>query len=152
MIQIPPFNDPLREDANRHVQDELPRRSTSRRWWLLGCLSLLALLLCLGVCTGLVAFVFELLKSSEPYSESLRRAQAHPDVVAALGEPIEPGWLVTGEVRLNNDAGHARLSYTVSGPRGSAAIAVIAVKDRGLWEYQQMTATLPSGERIDLSE
>lgn len=101
-----------------------------------------------------VAFIvfgaFGLMKKSEPYAESLQRAQSHPAAVAALGTPVEAGFLVSGSVNLENQDGTAELDYAVSGPSGKGNVSVRAAKQGGAWQYEQMVLTLDSGETIDL--
>eukprot|EP00913_Durusdinium_trenchii_P023312 g21890.t1 len=81
-------------------------------------------------------FLLELYISGKPYRE--------PRVVAALGEPMEPGFLVTGQVNLNNDAGNANLSYKVSGPDGVGTVHVIATKARGKWTFRTLDVRIHS--------
>jgi hypothetical protein len=147
--------DPLDADNpyrwNEAERGELAPKSSSKKWWLLGCLPLAALLLCGGACAGLFAFIFGLIKSSEPYVHSLERAKGDPQVVAALGEPIEPGMFPTGSVNLTNDSGDAQISYTIAGPNGSAVVTVEATRAARKWSYQKMEAKIDgSGEVVDL--
>ncbi|MCB1062148.1 MAG: hypothetical protein KDN20_04405 [Verrucomicrobiae bacterium] len=114
-----------------------------------GCLGLIAIVVVSVLTLGYG--LFSLLKGSEPYQESLARVQNHPAAIAAMGTPIEPGFFVTGNVNLENQAGDADISYQVSGPNGEAEISVAAERAGGKWEYRTMTATLgSSGEILDL--
>ena len=146
---------PESADDNWYTQDEAaaPPKKSGRRWWLLGCLIPLPFLLCLGVCGGFFVFIFDMLKSSDPYVESLATAQANAELIAEIGKPIDAAWLVSGQINLNNDNGSADLSYDVSGPTGSASVHVIGAKNAGVWTYPQMQATVHgSGKVIDLQE
>ncbi len=102
----------------------------------LGCLT--PVLLCGGFIGVILVVVFGALKSVEPYSVSLERAQNHAAVKAALGEPIEAGYFVSGNVRMNGDNGRAILSIPISGPKGSGTIFVDAQKTAGKWTYATM--------------
>lgn len=114
-----------------------------------GCLAVF--LVCAGV-GGLAVFgVFAAIKSSEPYTESLRRAQADPAVIADLGEPIQPGWFVQGNINLRNNDGDADLNYTIGGPEGSAVVDVSGTKTDGVWDYDKMNVRTSQGNKIDLS-
>jgi hypothetical protein len=140
-------------DDNWYTQEQTPPPAvkTGRRWWLLGCLVPLPVLICGGCFAGIVYTIFGILRSSDPYIDSLRQAQASPELMAEIGEPIEPGWIITGEVNLNNDDGHANLSYSVSGPLGSADINVVGTKNAGTWTYSQMQARVTkTGTVVDL--
>ena len=68
-----------------------------------------------------------------------------------LGLPIEPGWLVLGNINVENDKGHADLGIPLSGPRGSGVLSVVATKQAGHWQFERAEVEI-SGvkERIDL--
>ncbi len=121
------------------------------KWILLlgggGCL--LGLLVC-GGCFGAVFFgVFGAIKGSEPYTRSLNAVQGSPELQAAIGTPIEPGMMVSGNISVSGDSGEADLSYSVSGPKGSANVNVVGTKTAGVWDYSVMKATLADGTMID---
>ena len=77
----------------------------SRNWkWALPVGCLLPLVLCGG---GILVFVFVVygavtgaIRSSDAYQEGMSRARSNPEVVAALGEPIESGWLISGNINV----------------------------------------------------
>lgn len=122
-----------------------------RNWkWVLpvGCLT--PVLLCGGFIAAILAIVFGALKSSDAYTEALARAQKDRRVQAALGEPIEAGFFVSGNISLNNDRGHADLRIPISGPNGNATIYVVANKAAGKWTYTRLDVVPDGGERIDL--
>lgn len=98
-----------------------------------------------------LTLVFASIRGSEVYKESLAHAQANPQVQQWLGTPIEPGWFVTGEIKVSGDHGAADISIPISGLHGKASIHAIAYKNQGVWRFQQMTVT-QSGrdETIDL--
>ena len=130
-----------------------PRRSWWSRNWMwaapVGCLA--PVLICGGLITVLMITIFGMMKSAEPYTASLAAAQAHPQVQAALGTPIEAGAMVTGEINLENSSGHADLSYSISGPQGEGTVYVAGDKSAGQWTYDTMTVQIEAtGERIDL--
>jgi hypothetical protein len=90
------------------------------------------------------------IKATEPYKDSLEKAQANSQVQSALGTPIESAYFVTGNINLNNDAGDANLQYSVSGPRGTGTITVEGAKTAGIWTYTTMEFRDETGNRIDL--
>lgn len=114
-----------------------------------GCL--VVVLLCAGT-AGLGVFgLFTAIKSSDPYTQSLARAQQEPSVQAELGQPIEAGFAVQGNINLDNNDGQADLNYSISGPEGSATVEVVGTKTAGQWDYETMTVTIQaSGDVIDL--
>ena len=51
----------------------------------------------------------------------------------ALGEPIRPGWFITGNTRIGRDDGVANLSIPVKGSRASGKLEVKGIKKDGSW-------------------
>jgi Cytochrome oxidase complex assembly protein 1 len=123
------------------AQSPQPNNPPARSWWgrnwkwvvPVGCLT--PILVCGGIFTLIVTLVFGLIKSSDPYTDSLASLSADPRVTAVLGTPIEPGFLVTGNINLSGSSGQADISYRVSGPLDSAAVYVISEKSAGQWSY-----------------
>jgi hypothetical protein len=129
------------------------QRSWGHRNWKwalpLGCVGLLGLL-ALAI-LGLFMVVFSLIKSSEIYQDALARAQQHPSVQQALGEPVEPAWLVMGNVSLEGSSGEADLTIPIEGPHGRARVYAIASKRAGRWTYSVLEVDLrDDSERINL--
>ena len=126
-------------------------RSGGRSWikWVVGgcgCLLVLGALAAVAIVVG----VFGIVKRSDVYEEAVARAQDHPAATAALGEPIEAGWYVTGSVETSGPGGEASLSVPLEGPRGEGTLYVEATKRAGAWSYQQLELAVEDGERIDL--
>jgi hypothetical protein len=72
-------------------------------------------------------------------------------VQRAIGEPITPGWLVSGSVQISGSKGNARLLIPISGPKGQAEIVVVATRSEGRWTYAELAVQVQgSGERIVL--
>jgi hypothetical protein len=113
-----------------------------------GCLAVV--IVCAGVGGLGVYGLLAAIKSSEPFTESLRRAQSDPAVIADLGEPIQPGWIVQGNINLENSDGNADLNYAISGPNGSANVNVVGTKTDGVWDYDKMSVRTSQGNKIDL--
>jgi len=107
-------------------------------------------LLCAGFVVAVVAFVFGMLKGVEPYQVGVATARSDPRVIEVLGEPIEEGLLLMGEISESDSAGSADLSIPMSGPEGSGRIHVVATKTGGEWEYEKMTFRSSGGGSIDL--
>lgn len=75
------------------------------------------------------------LRSSDAYQIALATAQRDSSVGGALGTPIRPGWLTTGQVHANGTSGEADLKIPITGPRGSATIEARAEKSAGKWTF-----------------
>lgn len=130
-----------------------------RNWWgrnwkwfvPVGCLSILLLLA--AFIALVMAFVFGMMKSSNPYSQALEVARSNPSVVAALGSPIEEGYFVSGKISENGPSGEAELAIPISGPRGAGTIYLEAHKSAGAWKFSTLVAEIgATHERINLQE
>ncbi len=124
----------------------------SRNWkWVLpvGCLT--PVLVCGGCVAVILTAAFGTIKSSTPYQDSLAAVRNSPQAQAALGVPIEPGFLVTGEIEATGASGHADIGYSVSGPQGSGTVYAVADKSAGEWTFSTLVLELKeTGERLDL--
>jgi hypothetical protein len=99
----------------------------------LGCGCVLLLVLFVG---SLLFVVTRAMKSSGAYEEGLARARRNSDVVAAMGEPLEPGFFVSGSVHISGPSGDADLAIPLSGPRGTGTLYVTAVRKAGRWAME----------------
>ena len=124
----------------------------SRNWkWFvpLGCFGLLTItVLFVG---GILFVVFGAMRSSDAFKMATARASSNPEVQAALGTPIQAGWMVIGSIKLTNASGTASLSIPISGPRGKATVYVDARKRAGEWRFVTLIVQIAkTHERIDL--
>ncbi|HUT60800.1 MAG TPA: cytochrome c oxidase assembly factor Coa1 family protein [Phycisphaerae bacterium] len=132
---------------------ERPRKSwMGRNWpWLVpvGCLGSIAIVVVFIV--SIVGLVFGMLKSNDAYKQGFAQASSHPVVIERLGEPIEAGWLVSGQINVSGGSGHANLSIPISGPKGGATVYVKATKSAGEWTLTCLVVKIDrTGERIEL--
>ena len=113
---------------------------------------------CLGVVIlggALVAGIFFLvmggIRSSDAYQQALAKANASPEVVVRLGQPIQPGWMVSGSINVSGPTGDADLAIPVSGPKGKGTIYAVAKKSAGQWTYSRLEVEIEGQPgRIDL--
>lgn len=127
----------------------------SRNWkWAapVGCLVLLLPpLLLTGFVGGILAIVFGSMKSSDVYQQAFQLARSHPAVVEALGEPVEDGLLMGGQISVNGPSGSADISIPIHGPKGKGTLYAVATKSAGRWEYRTLEVAVEGREgRIDL--
>jgi len=124
----------------------------NRNWkWVVpvGCIT--PLVCCGGFFGVILTIVFGAIKSSDPYKDSVARATADARVVELLGEPIEPGFFVTGNINVQNDSGDANLVIPLSGPKGSGTLHVVAEKTAGKWNNSTLEVRSADGATtIDL--
>jgi hypothetical protein len=124
----------------------------SRNWkWVVPVGCLVPIVLGSGIVILLVSLVFGALKSSDPYTRALARAKANDEVRMLLGEPIQTGYFVSGNINVDGSSGNADFSIPLSGPKGSATLYVTAKKAAGRWEFTTLEVAPKGSEaRIDL--
>jgi len=121
-----------------------------RNWkWMLpvGCLGLILGLVALA--GGVVFVAMSAIKSSEVYQGALKVVQTHPAAVERLGEPIDDGWLVRGNIKIDGGGGNANFEIPVSGPKGSGTLYVTAVRPDDAWMYERLDLAA-GGETVSL--
>lgn len=135
-----------------------PQRSWwSRNWkWVVpvGCLVLVLPLLALaGFIGGILAIVFGSIKSTDVCQQALALARSNPAVIEALGEPVEDGWLMSGNINTSGPSGSADVSIPLHGPKGKGTLYAVATKSAGRWEYETLEVEVRGrDERINLLE
>ena len=144
------------EPTMQSVQPMQPQPSWwSRNWkWAApaGCLVLLLPpLLLTGFVGGILAIVFGSMKSSDVYQQAYTLAKSHPAVIEALGEPVEDGLFMGGNISVSGPSGSADISIPLHGPKGKGTIYAVASKSAGRWEYRTLEVAVEGREdRIDL--
>lgn len=131
--------------------------SNGARWlernvkWLLPAAILGSVMLVAASVVGLAHIILSAFRSSDPYVHALALAKQSDSVAAALGDPVQDGWLTTGSISASGPSGQASLAIPISGPSGSATIYVEARRSTGAWRYQDIVVELKeTRERIDL--
>ncbi len=110
---------------------------------------------CLGFFAGVLALfmsvLFGAMRSSDVYITAMQRVRDSPQVVAALGAPIEPAWYLTGNLETSGTSGKADLKIPISGPKGEGQLSIAAEKNAGQWKYSTLIVDV-DGQRtpIDL--
>jgi hypothetical protein len=113
-----------------------------------GCaLVALVVLLALAFASAIFFGVMSLMKSSGAYAEAVAAARQDPDVRQAIGEPIEEGWYVTGNVQTSGPSGAASLAIPLSGPKGSGTLYVEGRKRADRWRYTVMEFQVKGNSR-----
>src|SRR5687767_2522882 len=124
-----------------------------RNWkWFVPVTLLSLLVLAVGAVALIVTLVFGSIKSSTPYTKALAQAKTDPAVIAELGEPIEAGWYVTGNISTSGRNGNADLRIPISGPNKSGTLHVIAMKSAMVagmedWKITKLEVELPDRSR-----
>ena len=124
----------------------------SRNWkWFVpaGCLTFVVLIA--AFVAAIVLIVFGALKSSDAYKTAVARAKSNPQVIEALGTPIEEGMFLSGKTNVDGSSGEADLTIRISGPEGKGKIYAIATKRAGRWTYSTLEVEVEGREdRINL--
>lgn len=122
----------------------------SRNWkWLVpvGCL---VPLMCCGVFgVGAYFTASKMIEGSPAFAEAFSRASQNPEVTAALGAPLTPGFGMSGEIKETNGSGTANFSVPLNGPKGSGSLHVEARRSAGQWNFQAITVEA-GGKTIDV--
>ncbi|MFQ3632459.1 cytochrome c oxidase assembly factor Coa1 family protein [Roseiflexus sp.] len=118
----------------------------------LPCLISAIIFVVVGVCVGGAFFtVTGLIRNSDVVQKALARAERDPQVAAALGTPLEIGWLPMDSIETSNGGGNADLTLPISGPRGSGEMSIEAVRREGVWRYRRLVVTIrDTGQRVDV--
>jgi hypothetical protein len=127
------------------LQEDVARRV--RLWaiaWSLGSLAVIAL------AAGVTVLLHWSMRSSGAYEGALSELRKHPAAAAALGSPIEDGWMRQGSIRAEGPSRRARLSIPVSGPKGTGMLYVEAREQGWEWRLQSLQLAPATGARIDL--
>ena len=137
------------------MNDENEKNWFQRNWlWALptGCASIVAC--CLLFLVLIFVLVGTFIRNSDVYSQSMAILNDNQQAVSILGEPIESGFFITGNLSVENnngvEEGFADLNIPVSGPGGEGDLIIVAVKRNGNWSYDQFELNADSGETINL--
>ena len=118
-----------------------------------GCLVIL--LICGGGGYFLFRSMMDAFMNAEPMIVALDRARQNPEVVAALGEPIDiSGFPAQANLQTVNGNVTAQYEVGITGPNGSARMIVDGSKPAGAdaWTFAQLEVVLNDGTRIDLRD
>ena len=98
---------------------------------------------------GIFYFVMSLLKSSGAYEMAMETLRNNSRAIELLGEPIEDGMFPMGSVETSGSSGYADLSISVSGPKASGKLYVLANKWMEDWRAEHLVLEV-GGEQVDL--
>jgi len=124
----------------------------TRNWkWAVPFGVLAALLLAVAFVGGILFLVETSFQRSEFYTQALARARANPQVAEKIGQPLQAGWLASGNLNVSGPSGDANVSIPVSGPKGKGTLYVVAKKSAGVWTLVTLQVEVAEeAERIDL--
>ena len=92
-----------------------------------------------------------MMRSTDFYKHSVDIAVNDRRVVQALGEPVQTGWWVMGEISSGGMSSEGDLRIPLKGSRGKGTLFAAGRVDAGLWTYFNLVVHISStGEVIDL--
>ena len=117
---------------NNLWQDEEHFLRNQRRWAIAGFVAV-AISISLGAYG--VQKIFGVLKDNDAYRMSMQEITSSPAVTAALGNPIDAGFWVTGTINVDlvEGTGQAQLNIPLSGPKASGSALSQALRTDGKW-------------------
>ncbi|MGH9495478.1 MAG: cytochrome c oxidase assembly factor Coa1 family protein [Candidatus Sulfotelmatobacter sp.] len=114
----------------------------------LGCLMLVFLVAAFGA--TLMTIIVTSFRHSDVYAQAMAQALQNPQVRDQLGEPIQAAWLISGQINVSNNTGHADLSIPISGPKGQGSIHGVANKVDGAWRFTLLQVSIHGHGDVDL--
>jgi hypothetical protein len=106
--------------------------------------------MCCGVFgLGTWLTVSKVIQSSPSYVEAFSKANQNPEVTAALGTPITPGFGMSGSINQQNDTGSADFTVPLKGTKGEGSMHVVARLSGGRWQYSRIDV-VAGGKTIDV--
>jgi hypothetical protein len=95
-----------------------------------------------------------MLKESGPYQTAVELASENDEVIQLLGEPLEMGTMMKGNINYNNGDGKVHFSIPISGSKSSGDVLVIGTKTGDAdWVYETLEVSSDdSTETINLLE
>jgi hypothetical protein len=119
---------------------EGPRKGWFKRnWkWFVPACCLVIILFVAGGIGGILSLIEGSIKQSGAYTQALALTQSNPQVIAQIGQPVTPGFFVSGNINVSGDSGDADISFPVSGPKGKGTVYAVAKKIAGQWQFQTL--------------
>lgn len=137
---------------NPPAQPSKPRNWLQRHWLLAiigGCFVLM--LLFAGFIAALLTVVEGAIKKSDAYTQALAQARSNPLVIEKFGQPLQPGWFISGNIQVSGPSGNANISIPISGPKAKGTIYAVAKKSAGKWHFDTLEVEAEGQpERINL--
>jgi hypothetical protein len=134
---------------------EPPGAPKSKTGLIFGCVGCGCLTVIVGVAAAVVFGLLGLRKlatESDVYKDSLTAIEANPAAMAAVGTPLEPGWMIQANFSFDNGNETVDMTIPVTGPKGAGTIRAVASKSAGSpqWEYSTWQLDVEGGDSIPL--
>lgn len=131
---------------NRIWEDEAHFIRTQRNWAKAGIFFIFAII---ALTFALIFGIVSLMKSSDAYKMTMAEIRKNTEVIEMLGEPIEAGWFVTGQLKIGqNGKGSANYIIPISGPKGDGKAISVVVKTNNVWQIKHLTVQIENSNKI----
>lgn len=117
---------------NRAWRDVEHFKNTQRKW------TIASLILVFVIFPAFIFLVIGSMKQSDAYNMSLFELRNDSQVIELIGQPIEPGFFVTGKISSGTSSGKALLNFSINGPKGEAKAQVDALKKIDGWHIKEL--------------
>ena len=97
----------------------------------------------------MVTLLFGAMKKSEAYRVALETAQAHSEVQAALGTPVEDGLIFSGNINVTPTSGDADFAIPIKGPQAKGTLFAVASKSAGKWTFSTLEVQVSGTAETD---
>lgn|SRR5574341_159003 len=101
-----------------------------------------------GFIAGIFFIISFAMTSNDAYRNGLAAAQSDPRVIAALGEPIEAGWLVMGSIETSGLSGQADMTVPIHGPEGRGRLFIGARRQNGVWSFYTLAVEVNGSDEV----
>jgi hypothetical protein len=123
----------------------------ARRWLVLGLVGLVTGVFGVGWMTLQISY--SMLKKSDVMQVAVERLIRDKRVRKELGEPVQLGWAVTGELEDGPDGGTARLEFSMKGSRRIAKVTLRAERQvGGDWKYLLLEVKCSGSDPISCAD
>lgn len=88
------------------------------------------------------------IRNSDVFQGSLDLVSKNAQVIEAVGEPIQSGWVVAGRIKTSGSTGEASLNYSIKGLKDSGQVEMEAVRAFGKWKYTKIQVLLENSKNV----
>jgi len=151
-MSTPPPIPPSSVFSSSSMPAPQPQQTWLQRHWKGLVIAILGLIVVsvVAMILSIVGLVMWSMKQSDVYKQAMAKTRQNAEVAARLGTPIEPGWIISGHINLENDAGTAEMTIPIHGPQQEAKIYLDARKRMGEWTFNYLTVKTAAGEQIEV--
>lgn len=92
-----------------------------------------------------------IMKSSPVYIAAVEVARRDDRVISQLGEPIEPGFIISGSTESTSNFTRSVMEVPLSGPRGSGTLRFTGLVSEGQVDFHELVFVDLEGKHLDIN-